>query len=73
MAFTRRRKSCQFKAKKVKKIDYKDIFTLRNFLTETGQIVPSRITGTSQRYQRQLKRAVELARFLSLLPYCDQH
>jgi small subunit ribosomal protein S18 len=47
--------------------------TLRQYITETGKIVPSRITGTKARYQRQLATAVKRARFLSLLPYCDSH
>ncbi|HQU14728.1 MAG: 30S ribosomal protein S18 [Chromatiales bacterium 21-64-14] len=71
--FFRRRKYCRFTAEGVKEIDYKDIATLRNYITETGKIVPSRITGTHSRYQRQLARAVKRARFLALLPYTDQH
>jgi len=69
----RRRKYCCFTAAKVKQIDYKDIATLRGYITESGKIVPSRITGTKARYQRQLSRAIKLARYLALLPYCDQH
>jgi small subunit ribosomal protein S18 len=69
----RRRKYCRFTVQKVKKIDYKDIGTLRNYVTESGKIVPSRITGTKARYQRQLTSAIKLARFLALMPYCDQH
>jgi small subunit ribosomal protein S18 len=46
---------------------------LRQYLTETGKIVPSRITGTKARYQRQLQVAVKRARFLALIPYCDSH
>ena len=71
--FFRRRKYCRFTAEGVKEIDYKDLATLRNYITETGKIVPSRITGTSARYQRQLARAVKRARYLSLLPYTDRH
>jgi small subunit ribosomal protein S18 len=69
--FFRRRKYCRFTAEGVKEIDYKDIATLRQYITETGKIVPSRITGTRARYQRQLARAVKRARFLALLPYTD--
>lgn len=71
--FFRRRKFCRFTAEEVKEIDYKDINTLRNYITETGKIVPSRITGTKARYQRQLVRAIKRARFLALLPYSDAH
>lgn len=71
--FFRRKKFCRFTAEGVKEIDYKDIVTLKNYITETGKIVPSRITGTRARYQRQLGRAIKRARFLALLPYCDSH
>jgi small subunit ribosomal protein S18 len=71
--FFRRRKFCRFTAEGVKEIDYKDIATLKNYITETGKIVPSRITGTKARYQRQLATAIKRARFLALLPYCDSH
>ncbi|WP_440997361.1 30S ribosomal protein S18 [Arhodomonas sp. SL1] len=71
--FFRRRKYCRFTAEGVKEIDYKDLNTLRNYITETGKIVPSRITGTAARYQRQLARAIKRARYLALLPYTDRH
>ena len=71
--FFRRRKFCRFTAEKVKEIDYKDLNTLRQYVTENGKIVPSRITGTKARYQRQLATAVKRARFLALLPYSDNH
>jgi small subunit ribosomal protein S18 len=71
--FFRRRRFCKFTAEGVKEIDYKDIETLKQFVTETGKIVPSRITGTAARYQRQLSTAVKRARFLALLPYTDRH
>ncbi|KAA3627926.1 MAG: 30S ribosomal protein S18 [Proteobacteria bacterium] len=71
--FFRRRKFCRFTAEGVKEIDYKDIAVLKNYVTETGKIVPSRITGTKARYQRQLATAIKRARFLALLPYSDSH
>ncbi len=71
--YFRRRKFCRFTADGVKEIDYKDLDTLRNYVTETGKIVPSRITGTKTHYQRQLAAAVKRARFLALLPYTDKH
>jgi small subunit ribosomal protein S18 len=71
--FFRRRKYCKFTAEGVKEIDYKDIDTLKQYVTETGKIVPSRITGTKAKYQRQLASAVKRARFLALLPYSDAH
>lgn len=71
--FYRRRKYCRFTAEGIKRIDYKDLDTLNAYITETGKIVPSRITGTSARYQRQLSLAVKRARYLALLPYSDSH
>jgi small subunit ribosomal protein S18 len=71
--FTRRKKFCRFTADNVKQIDYKDLATLKAYVTETGKIVPSRITGTRSFYQRQLAVAVRRARYLALLPYTDQH
>ena len=71
--FFRRKKFCRFTAEKVVEIDYKDLNTLRQYVTETGKIVPSRITGTKARYQRQLSVAIKRARFLAMLPFCDNH
>lgn len=74
MAFHfRRRKYCRFTAEGITEIDYKDLMTLKNYVTETGKIVPSRITGTSAKYQRKLAVAVKRARALALLPYTDRH
>ena len=70
--FVRRRKFCRFTADKVVEIDYKDLATLKAYVTETGKIVPSRITGTRSNYQRQLAVAIKRARFLALLPYTDR-
>jgi len=69
----RRKKYCRFTAEGVEEIDYKDIATLKGYITETGKIVPSRITGTKSRYQRQLAKAIKHARYLALLPYTDAH
>jgi small subunit ribosomal protein S18 len=71
--FFRRKKFCRFTAEGITEIDYKDLNMLRQYISETGKIVPSRITGTKARYQRQLSTAVEHARFLALLPYSDSH
>ncbi len=69
----RRRRYCKFTADKVEEIDYKDLNTLKANIAENGKIVPSRISGTKARYQRQLSIAVKRARFLALLPYSDSH
>jgi len=71
--YFRRRKYCRFTAEGIKEIDYKDLTLLKANVTESGKIVPSRITGTKARYQRQLATAVKRARFLALLPYTDSH
>ena len=72
-AFFRRRKSCPFSGKDAPRIDYKDVRLLQGFVSERGKIVPSRITGTKSKYQRQLQTAVKRARFLALIPYTDNH
>ena len=68
-----RRKFCPFTAGIITEIDYKDLDTLKKYVSETGKIVPSRITGVHARYQRQLAKEIKRARFLSLLPYCYKH
>ena len=71
--FFRRKKYCRFTAENIAYIDYKDLELLKAYVTETGKIVPSRITGTKARYQRQLATAVKRARYLALIPYSDSH
>src|SRR5690606_41817233 len=71
--YFRRKKFCRFTAEGVEEIDYKDLATLKAYITETGKIVPSRITGTRAPYQRQLSTAIKRARYLALLPYTDRH
>lgn len=71
--FFRRRKFCRFTAEGVDYIDYKDLDVLKEYISETGKIVPSRITGTKAKYQRQLATAIKRSRFLALVPYTDSH
>ena len=71
--YFRRRKFCKFTAEGTKQIDYKDLETLKAYISETGKIVPSRITGTKERYERELATAIKRARYLSLIPYTDSH
>ena len=71
--YFRRRKFCKFTAEGVDQIDYKDLETLKAYISETGKIGPSRITGTKARYQRQLATAIKRARYLALIPYTDSH
>ncbi len=71
--FMRRRKYCRFTVEGIEEVDYKDIDLLKDFVGETGKVVPSRITGTKAKYQRQLATAIKRARYLALLPYTDNH
>ena len=66
-------KFCKFTAEGIDHIDYKDIDTLKKYITEAGKIIPSRVTGTKSHYQQQLATAIKRARFLALLPYTDKH
>lgn len=54
-------------------VDYKSKRVLKNYIMETGRIVPSRLTNTPMLIQRRISRAIKLARFVALLPYCDRH
>ena len=67
------RRFCKFTALGIEEIDYKDINLLKEFITETGKIMPARVTGTSAKFQRQLTRAIKRARHIALLPYTDSH
>lgn len=68
-----RKKVCRFTAEGVAYIDYKDVKTLRNMVSERGKIIPRRVTGTSARFQRQLTVAIKRARFMALMPYTVDH
>lgn len=70
--FRGRRKTCPFSGKSAPKIDYKDVYMLRRFVSERGKIMPSRITAVSAKKQRELTQAIKRARFLALLPYADK-
>ena len=65
------KKSCRFTANPelAKLIVYKNADFLRNFLTERGKILPSRISGNCARYQRMLSREIKKSRIMGLLPY----
>ena len=56
-----------------KKFDYKDIDILKQFITETGKIIPARVTGVSASNQRKVTKSIKIVRFLALLPYTDMH
>ncbi|HLB53244.1 MAG TPA: 30S ribosomal protein S18 [Chlamydiales bacterium] len=70
--FSKKKKACPFTVAKMKKVDYKDIETLRQFITERGKILPRRITGVSHYYQKLLKKAIKQARYMALLPFVSK-
>ena len=53
--------------------DYKDVNILKQFITETGKIIPARVTGVTASNQRKLTKYIKIARFLALIPYTDMH
>ncbi|HEB71880.1 MAG TPA: 30S ribosomal protein S18 [Nitrospirae bacterium] len=63
------RKVCRFCSEKIEAIDYKDIKTLRNLLTERGKIIPSRISGNCAHHQRKVTVAIKRARTMALIPF----
>ncbi len=69
----RRRKVCQFCVQEnqngAASIDYKDVDTLKKYVTERGKILPKRITGTCATHQREVTKAIKRARIVALLPY----
>ena len=64
-----KKKVCMFCADRAKTIDYKDVATLKRFVTEKGKIVPRRQKGTCSMHQREITTAVKRARNVALLPY----
>jgi len=53
--------------------DYKDIDSLRQFLSDGGKIVPARVSRLSRKQQRVLTTEVKRARQLAMLPFSDRH
>ena len=54
-------------------IDYKNTSLLRRYISESGKISPRRVTGASAKEQRRVNKTVKIARYLALLPFCDNH
>lgn len=69
MVLLSKRKICKFCENQEEKVDYKNYKVLRRFVTEQGKIIPSRITGTCARHQREVTKAIKRARNIALLPY----
>lgn len=66
---SRKRKRCPFTQLGIREIDYKDVETLKKFITERGKILPRRITGVSAFHQKRLAAAIKRARHVALLPF----
>ena len=64
-----RRKVCAFCQNHVDAVDYKDINTLKKYITEGGKILPRRMTGVCAKHQRVLAKAIKRARLVDLLPF----
>lgn len=67
-----RRKFCRFCADKSPFIDYKDLKTLRSYMTERGKILTRKMTGTCAEHQRELTGAIKRARHIALLPFMEK-
>ncbi len=70
--FTVRKKVCRFCVDKTPFIDYKDVKTIRFFLTERGKILPRRISGNCARHQREVTVAVQRCRNIALVPFSGE-
>jgi small subunit ribosomal protein S18 len=54
-------------------IDYKNLGYIKKYVSEAGKLIPSRVSGLTASEQRKMNKAVKTARFLALIPYCDNH
>ena len=70
--FFQRRKNCRFCSDKTESIDFKNVMTLRNFLTDRGKIIPRRISGNCAGHQRQIATAIKRARNIALLAFAEE-
>jgi small subunit ribosomal protein S18 len=68
----KKRKICRFCQNHIEWIDYKDIETLRTFITERGKIIPRRISGNCAKHQRELALSIKRARNIALMPFIDE-
>ncbi len=64
-----KKRYCYFKANNIEDVDFKDVQTLRRFVSSYMKIVPRRRSGLSARYQRKVAKAIKRAREAGLLGY----
>ncbi|MCK4666456.1 30S ribosomal protein S18 [Candidatus Dependentiae bacterium] len=64
-----KRKNCRFCISKIREIDFKNLDLYRSYITERGKIIPRRISGNCAYHQRQLTKAIKLARMMALVPF----
>jgi len=64
-----RRNRCLICKAKIAEVDYKDVNTISRYLDRWFKIIPSSRNNNCARHQRQMTKAIKLARFLGLLPY----
>ncbi len=65
----RKKRKCTFCSSKTNYIDYKDLRTLKRYVSDKGKILPKRVTGTCAKHQRMLSKAIKRARQMALIPY----
>ncbi len=65
----RKKKKCTFCSNDITYIDYKDVKTIKRYVSDKGKILPKRVTGTCVKHQRMLSKAIKRARQMALIPY----
>lgn len=71
--YFRRKKIHSLSERSVEEVDYKNVEQLKEYMTESNRIIPSRITGVKAKYQRKIMKSIKIARYLGMIPYCDNH
>lgn len=65
----KKKKECYFCVNNIEYIDYKDMYTLKRFLSSYGKIKARKYTGNCAKHQRNLDVAIKRSRFMALIPY----
>ncbi len=69
--FSKRIRKCPLSAEGAPVIDYKNLTLIKQYISERGKILPSRITSVSAKKQRELAKAIKNARLLALIPFVN--